>query len=119
MLGAVQAVQFHVDDIDAAARWYADLVGTAVEYENPRYAFVRTGTHELGFHPADAKSPASTGGTVVYFRVARIDAVITTLTARGATLWRGPALTVRHERVCQMRDPFGAAFGLIEPVTAA
>lgn len=115
MLGAVHAVQFHVDDIDAAARWYAEIVGAAVEHENPRFAFVRAGAYELGFHPADEKSPASTGGTVVYFRVSHLDTAVTALTARGATLWRGPVTTVRDERVCQLRDPFGAAFGLVEP----
>ncbi|MDO9092411.1 MAG: hypothetical protein Q8R98_21295 [Rubrivivax sp.] len=41
MFKHIESVILFVPDIGAAARWYADLLGTGVEHENPLYAFVR------------------------------------------------------------------------------
>jgi hypothetical protein len=54
----LESVAHFVNDINAAAPWYAALLGAPVEHEDPRYAFVRT-PHGviIGFHPTDAKNP--------------------------------------------------------------
>lgn len=70
MFKQLESVIYFVPDIDAAARWYADLLGTAVEHENPQFAFVRGPGLVLGFHPADAKCPGGIGGTTAYWEVA-------------------------------------------------
>ena len=88
MLGAVQAVQFDVDD--TAARWHAD---------------------EL--HAADM-TPAVTVGTMACVGVARADQAIVRRAARGATSSRGWTLDARHAPVCRLRVHVGRN----EPVTA-
>ena len=69
MLRHVESVVLFVPDIEAAARWYAALLGAPVCWENPQYAFVRGPGTLLGFHPADAKCPGGIGGTTVYWEV--------------------------------------------------
>lgn len=113
MLLQLESVVLFVNDIDAAAAWYADLLGAPVEHENPRYAFVRA-RHGviIGFHPGDAKNPGGVPGTTPYWEVADFDSALATLLARGATLHRGPAVTDFGARVALLIDPFGNTLGL-------
>lgn len=120
MFRHLESVILFVPDIDAAARWYAALLDAAVEYENPRYAFVRGPGLLIGFHPADAKCPGGIGGTTAYWEVAELGAAITRLQAAGARLHRGPAVTELGARVAMLVDPFGCTIGLNQaPVAAA
>jgi len=109
----LESVVLFVHDIDAAAAWYAALLGVPVEHENPRYAFVRAPNGVIiGFHPADAKNPGGVLGTTPYWEVADFDAALATLLARGATLHRGPGVTDFGARVALLIDPFGNTLGL-------
>jgi predicted enzyme related to lactoylglutathione lyase len=112
MFKHLESVILFVPDVDAAARWYAALLGAAVEYENPRYAFVRGPGLLLGFHPADAKCPGGIGGTTAYWEVADLEAAVARLQAAGAQLHRGPGVTDLGARVAMMLDPFGCTIGL-------
>lgn len=112
MFTALESVVRFVPDIDAAARWYAALLGGVVEHENPQYAYVRTPWGVIGFHPADDKCPGGVGGTTVYWEVPDLDDALARLTAAGARLHRGPALTSFGARVAMLVDPFGGSLGL-------
>jgi predicted enzyme related to lactoylglutathione lyase len=113
MLLHLESVVLFVPDIDAAAAWYAALLGVQVAHENPRYAFVRTPQGlNIGFHPADAKNPGGVPGTTPYWEVADFDAALALLLARGATLHRGPGVTDFGARVALLIDPFGNTLGL-------
>ena len=112
MFTRIESVIFFVADIDAAACWYAELLGAEVEHENPLFAFVRGPGLVLGFHPADAKCPGGIGGTTAYWEVDDLDAALAALQARDARLHRGPGLTDRGARVAMVIDPFGNTLGL-------
>jgi predicted enzyme related to lactoylglutathione lyase len=112
MFRHLESVVFFVADIDAAAAWYAALLGSTVEHENPQYAFVRGPGLVLGFHPADSKCPGGVGGTTAYWEVEDLDAALATLLARGARLHRGPGVTDLGARVAMLIDPFGCTLGL-------
>ncbi len=113
MLLQLESVVLFVHDIDAAAAWYAALLGVPVEHENPRYAFVRAPSGVIiGFHPADTQNPGGVPGTTPYWEVADFDAALATLRARGAVLHRGPAVTDLGARVALLIDPFGNTLGL-------
>jgi uncharacterized protein len=121
MLKAIESVVFFVNDIHAAARWYADLFAIAhdrIEYENPNYAFVRAPGSLVGFHPADKKCPGGVGGTTSYWSVDNLDSVRAHMIAKGARLHRGPMKTDLGERVCMLIDPFGNSIGLHEAAAA-
>ncbi|WP_313329616.1 VOC family protein [Comamonas sp.] len=67
MFKKLESVVLFVADIDAAAAWYAQLLGTEVQQENAHYAFVQGPGLLIGFHPADRKCPGGVGGTTVYW----------------------------------------------------
>lgn len=112
MLQAIESVIFFVPDIHAAAAWYAALLGTQVQYENPHYAFVSGPVVLLGFHPADEKSPGGIGGTTVYWEVANLAHSMAQLEAAGATRYRGQMTTSLGAQAAMLKDPFGCCIGL-------
>lgn len=112
MLSTIESVVRFVPDIEAAARWYADLLGVEVRHENPRYAFVVCGGLVIGFHPADEKCPGGIGGTTVYWEVDSLDDAVGRLVAAGARIHRGPGSTSYGARVALLVDPFGCTIGL-------
>ena len=112
MLKFIESVVLFVPDIHAAAKWYAEIFGTAVGYENPEFAFVQAPGVLVGFHPADAKCPGGVGGTTVYWETDDFDATIAFLQARGARLHRGPTSTSFGAMAAMLIDPFGCTLGL-------
>lgn len=112
MLSTIESVVRFVPDIEAAARWYADLLGAEVRHENPQYAFVVSGGLVIGFHPADEKCPGGIGGTTVYWEVDNLDDAVRRLVSAGARIHRGPGSTSFGARVALLVDPFGCTIGL-------
>jgi len=111
-LNRIESIVLFVADIDAAARWYADLFDAHVQHENPQYAFIQAKGVLIGFHPLDTKCPGGAGGTTVYWDVDDLDAAVADLAARGARLHRGPGETSLGARVAMLIDPFGCTLGL-------
>jgi predicted enzyme related to lactoylglutathione lyase len=112
ILKHVESIVLFVPDIDAAANWYAEIFGTTVRHENPKYAFIQAPGLIIGFHPADAKCPGGVGGTTAYWEVERLDDAIAFLTKRGAKLFRGPGVTDFSASIAMLIDPFGCTIGL-------
>lgn len=105
---------FFVADIPAARTWLASLLGSAPHLDHPGLVTFQVGEQSIGLHPADEKSPAGPGGQVAYWRVPDLDLAMLHFQAHGCTLWRGPVTGIEGSRVCQVRDPFGNAWGLIQ-----
>ena len=112
VLKSVESIVLFVEDIDAAARWYAEIFDCRVEHENPAFAFIRTRSLVIGFHPADSKCPGGIGGTTVYWEVGNINEAVAFLVERGARLHRGPGLTSFGSGAAMVIDPFGCTIGL-------
>lgn len=112
MLKHIESVVLFVPDIDKAASWYAEIFGTTVQHENPKYAFIQAPGLLVGFHPADIKCPGGVGGTSAYWEVERLDEAIKFLTDRGARLFRGPGTTDFGANIALLVDPFGCTIGL-------
>jgi predicted enzyme related to lactoylglutathione lyase len=112
VLRFVESVVLFVADIDAAARWYADVFATDVQRENARYAFIRAPGVYIGFHPADERCPGGVGGTTVYWEVDDLKEAIEFLGQRGARLHRGPGVTEFGAGAAMLIDPFGCTIGL-------
>jgi predicted enzyme related to lactoylglutathione lyase len=112
LLKQIESVVLFVQDIDAAAIWYAELFQTEVQYENHHYAFIRTPGCLIGFHPQDSKCPGGVGGATVYWEVADLQEAIRELEQRGAVLYRGPIVTSLGAVAAMLLDPFGCTIGL-------
>jgi uncharacterized protein len=122
ILKTIESMVFFVNDIHAAARWYADLFAIAhhqIEYENENYAFIRAPGVLIGFHPIDEKSPGGVGGSTSYWSVDDLTRALEHMVAHGARLHRGPMRTQFGDKICMLIDPFGNAVGLHEAAAAS
>ena len=116
MFLGVTEVMYFVPDRRAAADWYSRLVDIPIScLEDPEHYFIRVGAQEIWFLQADEKSPSGTSGQVAYWQVDDFAAVLTQAQELGAVLHRGPLDRKDGFFMCQLKDPFGNAFGLIGP----
>jgi len=120
-LGPVRNVFYFVDDLEAATKWYADRLGkTPVVTGRSLAAFDVSGTR-LTVHQADEFNTPGPAGTSPYWEVHDVDAIVASWTEHGAVAHRGPKTVFTGERLCQMLDPFGNLFSIVQPapVTSA
>jgi predicted enzyme related to lactoylglutathione lyase len=123
MLRGMATVSFWADDVQAAAKWYSELLGTEPYFlrptpENPEYVEFRIGDYqdELGIISKKYAAPdASTkpGGVTLYWHVDDIDAALKKVKDMGAK-----DLEPRTEReagfiTASVLDPFGNILGLM------
>ena len=117
-LGVTEGMYF-VPDRRAAADWYARLFDVPVScLEDPEHFYLRVGAQEIWFLKADEKSSAGTGGQVAYWQVDDFEGTLARAQEMGAVLHRGPLDRQDGFFMCQVRDPFGCAIGLIGPKPA-
>jgi predicted enzyme related to lactoylglutathione lyase len=125
MLRGFATINYWTDDMEAAARWYAELLGVEPYFQRPgpdgRPAYVefRIGDYEdeLGlvdrrFAPAGA--PTQPGGAVTYWHVDDIAATFEKLLAMGAREYQ--PITPRGDKgfvTAAVVDPFGNVLGIM------
>jgi predicted enzyme related to lactoylglutathione lyase len=124
LLRGFATLSFWTTDMEAAKKWYTELLGIAPYFERPgpdgkpAYMEFRFGDyqHELGiinsnFAPKEAKP--GPGGAVIYFHVDDIDAALERVIAMGAKEYQ--PLTKREAGfiTASVLDPFGNILGLM------
>jgi methylmalonyl-CoA/ethylmalonyl-CoA epimerase len=110
-LTSVGQIAINVHDVPRAVAFYRDALGLTLLFEAPPTMafFDCDGVRLMLSQPSEPQfdHPSS----ILYFRVADIDAAHTSLVARGVTFERAPALTARmpdHELwIGFFRDPDG------------
>ena len=123
MLRGMATDSYWADDLKAARRWYAELLGVEPYFErpdaeNPAYVEIRIGDaqDELGIIDrkyAPPGGPAGPGGAVLYWHVDDIEATLARLKAMGATDYQ--PLTPREAGfiTASVVDPFGNILGVM------
>ena len=91
-VGAIGQIGRSVADIGAAERWYRDVLGLAHLYTFGNLAFFDCDGVRL-FLEQGKQNPTQ---SVIYFRVADIEASHASLTARGVEFTSAPHLIHRH-----------------------
>lgn len=119
MLRGFATITYFADDLEAAERWYTDLLGVEKYFEVPGgYIEFRIGDHsqELGiiqggWAPHDMS--AAPGGQIAYWHVDDLDGVIEWVLASGAEEYEPK--TVRGEGfvTASFVDPFGNLLGIM------
>lgn len=124
ILRGVATLNFWAADLEAAKKWYTELLGFAPYFERsgpdgkPAYIEFRLGDyqHELGIiHSSYAPKGATAGpaGAVVYWHVDDVAATLEKLTAMGAKEYQ--PLTPRGAGfiTASVADPFGNILGIM------
>jgi len=91
-LGAVGQISRNVTDIEAARRWYGDVLGLEHLYSFGNLAFYNCGGVRLFLSETEEKTAES----IVYFRVDDVRSAHSALSARGVAFLNAPHMIHRH-----------------------
>jgi predicted enzyme related to lactoylglutathione lyase len=104
-------VYVRTEQLDAAKKWYASVVGVAPYFDTPYYVGFNVGGFELGVHPEGEPGP---GGVCAYWGTPDIAAEVKRLVGLGAKLVSDVQEVGGGIKVATVADPFGNHFGVIE-----
>jgi len=122
MLRGLATVNFFADDLEAARKWYAELLGAEPYFERPgngqpaAYYEFRIGDYqaELGLIDRRYAPPSGApGGAIVHWHVDDVEAVLERLLSMGAKSYTpltefGPGFVA-----ASVIDPFGNVLGIM------
>ena len=105
-------VFYFVADLQAGVAWYRALLGSDPVDVHAQLAMFQVGEARLTVHINDDYNvSAGVAGSVVYWDVDDVDAVVAGCLDRGGSAHRGPKTIFSGERLCQVLDPFGNLVG--------
>jgi len=115
--GALGQISRHVRDIAAARQWYGDVLGLRHLYTYGKLSFFDCGGVRLFLSESDGAE----GDSILYFRVAHIQAERSRLLARGVEFTHAPHCIHRHEDGTEewmafFKDNEGRALGIMAQV---
>ena len=113
MFQGLRTVIYHVDDLDKAKVWYAEVLGVAPYFDEPFYVGFNVGGFELGLDP-DLKGVTKGSNVVAYWGVKDIDVAYQRVLELGAQQQTEVQEVGGGIRVGTVTDPFGNVVGLIE-----
>jgi predicted enzyme related to lactoylglutathione lyase len=122
MLRGLTTVRYHADDLAAAKRWYAEVLGVEPYFDRPGYAEFRIGDyqHELGLMDRrflgelGGGQDAAPGGVVTYWHVDDVYAGLERLVALGAKQHEAPRDFGHGFIGAAVIDPFGNVLGIMQ-----
>ena len=110
----LRTVMYHVADMEAAKKWYSDVLGIAPYFDQPAYYIgFNVGGYELGLHPA-VETVKPGGSAFAYWGVADCRAAHARLLSLGAKPNTDPMDVGEGILVATVLDPWGNIFGVIE-----
>jgi predicted enzyme related to lactoylglutathione lyase len=123
VLRGLTTVTLLADDVQAAADWYADLLGEKAYFQRPvegppAYVEFRVGDyqHELGIMDARYSAqprPERPGGVLTYWAVDDVQATYERLLALGATAYDPPTERGPGFVTASVVDPWGNVLGVM------
>ena len=105
---------YHVADLDAAKRWYSELLGIQPYFDEPFYVGFDVGGYELGLNPDTSVIRPGPGGAMMYWGVTNADAAFARLLELGAQQVEPVTDVGGGIRTAIVQDPFGNLLGVIE-----
>jgi predicted enzyme related to lactoylglutathione lyase len=118
MLRGFATINYWADDLEAARKWYAELLGIEPYFDRPGYCEFRVGERqdELGLidsRYAPAGSPPGPGGAVMHWHVDDVRAALERLLAMGATEYQPYTERGAGFVTASVVDPYGNVLGIM------
>ena len=118
MLRGFATISFWADDLEAAKKWYTELLGIEPYFERPGYCEFRLGDHqdELGLidsRYAPAGSATGPAGAVMYWHVDDVKAALEKLLSMGAAEYQPYTERGMGFITASVVDPFGNILGIM------
>ena len=117
MLRGFATVSYYAADLDAAAAWYAEVLGIEPYFQRPGYIEFRVGDygHELGIIDANYRpeGPDAPGGEIILWHVDDLPGSYERLLALGATSYQPPIERGPGFVTATVVDPFGNLLGIM------
>ncbi len=111
MILGLRTAIYPTSDLDAARRWYTELLGQEPYFNEPFYVGFSVGGFELGLLP---DGQAGTNGPQPLWGVADIESAYVRLLQLGATVLEPVSEVGGGIKVAAVQDPFGNRFGIIQ-----
>ena len=109
----LRTVIYKVGDLDAAKKWYADVLGRQPYFDEPFYVGFSVGGYELGLDP-NTKNVTKGTGVEAYWGVDEISPAFNRLIELGAKKHSDIQDVGGGVKVATVFDPFGNVVGIIE-----
>jgi methylmalonyl-CoA/ethylmalonyl-CoA epimerase len=114
----VAQIAFTVQDLAKAKIFYRDVLELKFLFEAGTMAFFQCGSVRLMV--GEAEKPSISEGTIVYFRVADLEATAHLLESRGTSFVQQPHLVARMKShdlwMAFLKDPAGNTLGLMSEI---
>lgn len=113
MFHGLRTVIYHVEDLQRAKEWYAEVLGIRPYFDEPFYVGFNVGGFELGLNP-DMSGVVRGSSVVAYWGVDDARAAHRRVQELGAVNHSDPQDVGDGIIVATVCDPFGNVFGIIE-----
>jgi methylmalonyl-CoA/ethylmalonyl-CoA epimerase len=114
----IAQIAFTVGNLEEAKSFYRDVLELEFLFEAGTMAFFQCGSVRLMI--GEAEKPSISEGTIVYFRVANLEATAHLLESRGTSFVQQPHLVARMKSydlwMAFLKDPAGNTLGLMSEI---
>ena len=116
-LTRIATVRLLTRDLKRSRDFYRSLFNHAPVEDSETFVSFRLGENHFDIAVADAKNPTSQGGSVGYWLVDDLGAILKRASELGATIYRGPLPVPEIQRtIVQIQDPCGGIIGFEAPI---
>jgi predicted enzyme related to lactoylglutathione lyase len=113
MIQGLRTIIYHVDNLQKAKQWYAEILGIEPYFDEPFYVGFNVGGYELGLDP-DMEGVSKGSNVVAYWGVNDARVEYMRVQELGAEKHSDVREVGGGILVATVTDPFGNVFGIIE-----
>jgi predicted enzyme related to lactoylglutathione lyase/uncharacterized protein YndB with AHSA1/START domain len=113
LMAGLRTLVFDVNDLAAAKRFYAQVLGQPPYFDQPFYVGFDVGGYELGLRPAEGARGPGAGGATAYLDAEDVDAAVARFVALGGRVREAAEDVGGGVRTASVVDPFGNVLGFV------
>lgn len=113
MLQKLRTAIYHCPDLDAAKKWYTELLEQEPYFDAPFYVGFNINGAELGLDP-DCTNITNGTNSYALWSVADIEATVAKITSLNGSIFTPITAVGENMKVAVVKDPWQNCIGLIE-----